>query len=296
PMTSDNRSFSLRGLAEALTLGSILFFILHGLALLAFFVGVSWTAILLCLGMFVIRMFGITGGFHRYFSHRSFKTSRVFQFLLAWLGTSAGQKGALWWAAHHRHHHKHSDTPDDLHSAKEHGFYWSHVGWILSPEYVDYDAKAVRDLSKFPELRWLDKWHILPPLTLAIAIYAIFGLQGFIWGFCVSTVFLYHATFAINSFCHVFGKKRFETGEESKNSFWLAIPTLGEGWHNNHHHYPSSTRQGIYWWEFDPTFYVLKVLSWVGVVWDLRPPSQERCYSDKYRVKHASTESRKTAA
>ena len=126
---------------------------------------------------------------------------------------------------------------------------------------------------------------LLPPLTLAIGIYAIFGLQGFIWGFCVSTVFLYHATFAINSFCHVFGKKRFETGEESKNSFWLAIPTLGEGWHNNHHHYPSSTRQGIYWWEIDFTFYVLKVLSWIGIVWDLRPPSQERCYSDKYRVK-----------
>ena len=164
------------------------------------------------------------------------------------------------------------------------------MGWILSPEYVEYDEKAVRDLAKFPELRWLDKWHMIPPLVLAVAIYALFGWQGFIWGFCVSTVFLYHATFALNSFCHVFGKKRFETGEESKNSFLLAIPTLGEGWHNNHHHYPSCARQGIYWWEFDPTYYVLKVLSWFRIVWDIKPPSQERCYSDKYRIKGTAAE------
>ena len=151
-MTSDSRSFSFLALLKTLTLGSALFFAIHAMALFAFFVGISWTAVFLCLGLFAIRMFGITGGFHRYFSHRSYKTSRVFQFMLAWLATSAAQKGVLWWAAHHRHHHKHSDTPDDLHSAKEHGFYWSHVGWILSPEYLEYDANQVRDLAKYPEL------------------------------------------------------------------------------------------------------------------------------------------------
>jgi stearoyl-CoA desaturase (delta-9 desaturase) len=291
-MTNDDfRSFSLGRIISSLSLGSTLFFGLHASVLLAFVVGVSWTAVALCVAMFVVRMFGITGGFHRYFSHRSFKTSRVFQFMLAWLATSAGQKGVLWWSAHHRHHHRHSDKPEDVHSAKLHGFYWSHLGWILSPEYVEYDASKVKDLTKYPELRWLDKWHFLPPLTLAIAIFAIFGFQGLVWGFCISTVFLYHATFAINSFCHVFGNQRFETGEASKNSFWLAIPTLGEGWHNNHHHYPSSTRQGIYWWEIDPTYYVLKMLSWVGIVWDLKPPSEERCYSDKYRIKKDSDDS-----
>ena len=266
------------------TLGAFLFFAIHLAALAVFFVGFSWTGLALCLGLFVVRMFGITAGFHRYFSHHSFKTSRGMQFCLAWLATTAAQKGVLWWAAHHRHHHKHSDTEEDVHSAREHGFYHSHVGWILSSEYKEFDGSRVKDLAKYPELRWIDRWHFLPPLVLAAALYAIFGLHGFIWGFCVSTVLLYHATFAINSFCHVFGKQRYETGEASKNSFWLALPTLGEGWHNNHHHYPSSARQGFFWWEFDPTYYVLKTMSWLGLVWDLRPPSKERCYTDKYHA------------
>lgn len=240
------------------------------------------TAVLLCVGLFLIRKFGITGGYHRYFSHRSYKTSRWFQFVLAWLGGMSAQKGALWWAAHHRHHHQHSDQEDDVHSVKQQGFYWAHVGWILAPDYNDYDAKRVKDLTKFPELVFIDKFHFIPPVTLAIATYvfgllmtgtAMGGLMYFLWGFCLSTVILYHTTFAINSFCHLLGSRRYETGESSRNSFILAILTLGEGWHNNHHYYPHCARQGFFWWEIDPTYYVIKLLKFVRIVHEIKEPN-----------------------
>ena len=258
-----------------LTAGATLFFGIHVLALIAFFVKPDLTAILLCAGLFLVRKFGITGGYHRYFSHRSFKTSRWFQFVLAWLGGMAAQKGALWWAANHRHHHQHSDQPEDLHSVKQQGFYWAHVGWILAPDYVDYDAKRVKDLIKFPELVWIDKWHFVPPVVLAVATFLIGGWSGFLWGFCLSTVILYHTTFAINSFCHLIGGRRYETGESSRNSFIMAIVTLGEGWHNNHHYYPHCARQGFYWWEIDPTYYVLKFLKLIRIVHEIKEPTQQ---------------------
>jgi stearoyl-CoA desaturase (delta-9 desaturase) len=227
--------------------------------------------------MFFTRKFGITGAFHRYFSHRSYKTSRFFQFCLAFLGGAAAQKGALWWAAHHRHHHKHSDTEADIHSAKLEGFYWSHVGWVLSKEYEEYDANVVRDLNKFPELVWLDKYIFIPPVAAGAFCFFVGHLFGNAWeglvvGFFISTVILYHTTFAINSLCHMFGSRRYETGEESKNSLWLAILTMGEGWHNNHHHYPLSARQGFFWYELDITYYILLVLEKLGIVWDLQAP------------------------
>jgi stearoyl-CoA desaturase (delta-9 desaturase) len=228
--------------------------------------------------MFFTRKFGITGAFHRYFSHRSYKTSRFFQFCLAFLGGAAAQKGALWWAAHHRHHHKHSDTPTDIHSAKLEGFYWSHVGWVLSKEYEEYDSNVVRDLNKFPELVWLDKYIFIPPVAAALFCFIVghFWLgnawMGLVVGFFISTVILYHTTFSINSLCHMFGSRRYETGEESKNSLWLAILTMGEGWHNNHHHYPLSCRQGFFWWELDITYYILLGLEKLGLVWDLQAP------------------------
>lgn len=265
------------------TAGGILFFGIHALAITALFVKPDLTAVLLCLGLFLVRKFGITGGYHRYFSHRSFKTSRWFQFVLAWLGGMSAQKGALWWAAHHRHHHQHSDQEDDIHSVKQQGFYWAHVGWILAPDYNDYDAKRVKDLTKFRELVFIDKYHFIPPLTLAIATYvfgllmtgtAMGGLTYFLWGFCLSTVILYHTTFAINSFCHLLGSRRYETGESSKNSFILAILTLGEGWHNNHHYYPHCARQGFFWWEIDPTYYVIKFLKLVRIVHEIKEPNK----------------------
>lgn len=269
--------------AFQLTAGGILFFGIHALAISAFFVKPDLTAILLCLGLFLIRKFGITGGYHRYFSHRSFKTSRWFQFVLAWLGGMSAQKGALWWAAHHRHHHQHSDQEDDIHSVKQQGFYWAHVGWILAPDYNDYDAKRVKDLTKFRELVFIDKYHFIPPVALAIATYvfgllmtgtAMGGLMYFLWGFCLSTVILYHTTFAINSFCHLLGSRRYETGESSRNSFILAILTLGEGWHNNHHYYPHCARQGFFWWEIDPTYYVIKLLKMVRIVHEIKEPNK----------------------
>jgi stearoyl-CoA desaturase (Delta-9 desaturase) len=249
-----------------------LFILVHVACFAVFWTGLDVEAVVLCAFMFFIRKFGITGGFHRYFSHRSYKTSRPFQFALAFLGGSAAQKGALWWSAHHRHHHRHSDTEDDLHSAKLEGFYWSHIGWVLSPEYEEYDAKAIKDLSKFPELVWLDKWIFIPPVAAAVFCFLVHGWMGLVVGFFISTVILYHTTFAINSLCHMFGSRRYETGEASKNSLWLALLTMGEGWHNNHHHYPLSARQGFFWYEIDLTYYVLLGLEKLGIVWDLQAP------------------------
>lgn len=269
--------------AFQLTPGAFLFFGIHALAIAAFFFKPDLTAILLCAVLFLVRKFGITGGYHRYFSHRSFKTSRWFQYVLAWLGGMSAQKGALWWAAHHRHHHQHSDQEDDIHSVKQQGFYWAHVGWILAPDYNDYDAKRVKDLTKFPELVFIDKFHFIPPMALALATFlfgllmtgtAMGGFTYFLWGFCLSTVILYHTTFAINSFCHLLGSRRYETGESSRNSFILAILTLGEGWHNNHHYYPHCARQGFFWWEFDPTYYVIKLLKAVRIVHEIKEPSK----------------------
>jgi stearoyl-CoA desaturase (Delta-9 desaturase) len=265
--------------------GSIGFIAIHVACLLAFFVGFSWTALIACLAFYVIRMFAITAGYHRYFSHRSFKTSRAFQFVLAWLGCSAAQKGPLWWAAHHRHHHRHSDTDEDLHSPGMRGIWWAHAGWILCKKYAGTNLHEVRDLLRFRELQFLNRWHIIPPVVLAVVVFAFgaglnaafpqlgtSGAQMLVWGFFISTTLLYHGTFTINSLAHVLGKRRYETTDSSRNSALLAVITLGEGWHNNHHHYPGSERQGFFWWEIDVSHYLLRMLSWVGLVSDLRSP------------------------
>jgi stearoyl-CoA desaturase (delta-9 desaturase) len=214
-------------------------------------------------------MAGITAGYHRYFSHRSYKTGRAFQFVLAWVGCSAAQKGPLWWAAHHRHHHLTSDTPADRHSPVTHSFWRSHVGWILVPDADATDSQAVRDLDRYPELRWLDRHHWVPPLALAGLCFLVGGWSGLVWGFLVSTILCYHATFTVNSLCHLFGRRRYATGDESRNNLFVALLTLGEGWHNNHHHYQVSARQGFFWWEVDITYYVLRALAAVGLIWDL---------------------------
>jgi len=253
---------------------SLPFIGMHVACLGALWTGVSWSAFALCVALYAIRMFGITGGYHRYFSHRSYRTSRWFQFVLAWIGCSAVQKGPLWWAGHHRHHHKHSDEDPDLHSPMLRGFWWSHVGWFLSSRYDDTDFDAIKDFTKYPEIRWLNAYHVVPGVVLAVACTVAMGWQGLVWGFFVSTVLLYHGTFVINSLCHMLGTVRYETHDESRNSLLLALITLGEGWHNNHHHYQSSTRQGFFWWEIDISYYVLRVLSWIGLVWDLRSPPQ----------------------
>lgn len=266
------------------------FWLVHLACLLAIWSGVSWIAVAVCFLWYVVRMFGVTGVYHRYFSHRTYKTSRWFQFALAFLGATSAQKGPIWWASHHRHHHKHSDTPEDVHSPIIYGVYYAHIGWILSDEYVETKKEHVKDLLAFPELRLLDKFYMIPPILFAVgnfylgkylaAAYPSLGTSGFqmlVWGFFISTVLLYHGTFCINSFMHLFGRRRFETTDSSRNSLLLALITLGEGWHNNHHYYPGSERQGFYWWEIDISHYILVVLSWFGLVWDLRSPP-ERVY------------------
>jgi stearoyl-CoA desaturase (delta-9 desaturase) len=234
--------------------------------------GWSWTGLALALGLYAVRMFGLTAGYHRYLSHRSYKTSRVMQFLLALLGTTAAQKGPLWWAAHHRRHHKYSDMPEDVHSVAQRGFWWAHVGWILVDRYQSTDVERVRDLARFPELRWLNRYHLLPPIAMAVGLYAAWGAWGLVWGFLVSSTLLWHGTFCVNSLAHLIGRRRYQTTDRSRNSFLIALFTLGEGWHNNHHYYQRSERQGFFWWELDITHYVLTGMSWLGLVWDLHAP------------------------
>lgn len=248
------------------------FVLLHVACLGVFFTGVSLWAILLGIFLYGARMWGLTAGYHRYFSHRSFKTSRFFQFVLAWIGCSALQKGPLWWAAHHRRHHKYSDQEGDIHSPVQEGFWRSHVGWILTEKYHETDIEAIKDFAKYPELRWLNNNHWVPGIVLAVCCFLLLGWQGLFWGFFVSTVVLYHGTFSINSLAHVWGSRRYATTDDSRNNFFLALITGGEGWHNNHHHYMASVKQGFYWWEIDFSYYILKVLSWIRVVRDLRMP------------------------
>lgn len=248
------------------------FALVHLATLGAIWTGVSWSMVALCLGLYLVRMFAVTAGYHRYFSHRSFKTSRWFQFVLAFLAQSTSQKSVLWWAALHRHHHKHSDTELDVHSPRHRGFWYSHVGWIFDQRYDRTDLADVPDLAKYPELTFLLKYEQLPSIVLAVACFAAFGWEGLVVGFFWSTVLLYHGTFFINSLAHVHGKQRYATGDDSRNNWWLAIITLGEGWHNNHHAYQRSARQGFRWWEVDITYYILKALSWAGIVRDLGKP------------------------
>ena len=243
---------------------------LHLAALGVFFVPFRWSYFWLMLAMYAVRMFGVTAGYHRYFSHRSFKLNRFYQLLLALLAQSSGQKSVLWWAAHHRVHHRHSDQQPDVHSPGLRGFWWAHVGWVISNTYDEYDPALIRDFSKFPELRWLDRYHWVPTAVLGAVIYFAGGLGAFLWGYVLSTVILYHATFCINSLAHVWGTRRFATADESRNNFVLALVTFGEGWHNNHHRFMYACRQGILWWELDLTYYGLRLLGWLGIARELR--------------------------
>ena len=260
------------------------FAVLHLSCLGVLWVGWSPLAVTVAVLAYWVRMFAVTGFYHRYFSHRTFRTSRPVQFFFALLGSAAAQRGPLWWAGHHRHHHRHSDTDGDLHSPSEHGFWWSHMLWITTRSNFPTRLYNVSDLARFPELRFLDRFDVIAPLLLALAMYALgdycgvrfpesatSGGQMLVWGFSISTVVLFHATCTINSLAHLFGGRRFATRDNSRNNLWLALITLGEGWHNNHHRYPGATRQGFYWWELDPTYYLLKLLSWIGLISNLRP-------------------------
>jgi stearoyl-CoA desaturase (Delta-9 desaturase) len=258
--------------------GAVPFIIIHLLPLLAFWTGTKWQDWAVCAALYWIRMFGVTGAYHRYFAHRTYKTSRVFQFILAFLAETSSQKGALWWASHHRTHHRLSDQEGDPHNSRR-GFWFSHVLWMFQGN-SETDYSRIKDMAKYPELVWLNRHWLVPPTLLGVAVFLIWGLSGLLIGFFLSTVLLWHGTFTINSLSHIFGSQRYESGDESRNNWLLAIITMGEGWHNNHHHYMGSTRQGFYWWEYDVTYYVIRALGALRLVWDIREPPA-RVYDKK---------------
>ncbi|MEG3183748.1 acyl-CoA desaturase [Novilysobacter erysipheiresistens] len=260
------------------------FVVMHLACIAVLWVGVSPVALAVAAGLYALRMFALTGFYHRYFSHRTFNAPRAVQFLFAVIGASCVQRGPLWWAAHHRNHHRHTDTPLDPHSPRQHGFWWSHVGWFLTREGFKTDWARIPDLARYPELRWLDRYDTLIPVLLAAALYGLgawlesaapglgtSGGQMLVWGFFVSTVVLFHATVTINSLAHRFGSRRFDTDDDSRNNLWLALLTFGEGWHNNHHFFPGTVRQGFRWWEVDLTWYGLMAMAALGLVRDLKP-------------------------
>ncbi|NBV83407.1 acyl-CoA desaturase [bacterium] len=269
------------------------FLVLHFGLIGLIWAGASRIALLAFLGSTLIRMFGLTAGFHRYFSHRSFKTSRWFQLVLAALGTCAAQHGPLWWASHHRHHHRYSDSAYDIHSPLHPSFLHSHIGWLFERKYYSTNTSLVPDLLRFRELVWIDNNHRLFPIMYGLLLWGlgavleqnvqgVSAFQIFMWGFVVSTVVLYHITFSINSFSHLFGTRPYKTGDGSRNNWIFALLTMGEGWHNNHHRYPKSSRQGFVWWQIDLTYWVLRMLAMMGVIWSLnRPPKMviEEAYS-----------------
>jgi stearoyl-CoA desaturase (delta-9 desaturase) len=246
------------------------FWAVHVLAISgAVWVGWSWKALAWLVGTYLVRMFAITAGFHRYFSHRTYKTSRAFQFVLALLGMAAAQQGPLWWAAHHRNHHKNSDLPEDVHSPVQRGFYWSHIGWILSSRHKATQFDKIKDFAKYPELRFMNDHDLAFAVAWGFVLYFIGGSTALFYGHFLSLVICWHITFCINSLAHVWGRRRYQTTDDSRNNALLAVLTLGEGWHNNHHHYQRSARQGFYWWEIDVSYYVLKALEAVRIVWDV---------------------------
>jgi stearoyl-CoA desaturase (delta-9 desaturase) len=253
---------------------TIPFILVHLGCFAAIWTGVTWQALVICIALYWLRIFAIGAGYHRYFSHRAYTTSRAFQFVLAFLSQTTTQKSVIWWASKHRHHHLHSDTEHDVHSPRHHGFIYSHVGWIFARRHDGPDLAKVSDLTRYPELMWLHRYEQVPAIVLALLCFLIAGWSGLVVGFLWSTVLVYHATFCINSLAHVSGRKRYVTGDDSRNNWLLAVFTMGEGWHNNHHAYQSSVRQGFKWWEIDPTYYLLRAMSWTGLVWDLKTPPE----------------------
>jgi stearoyl-CoA desaturase (delta-9 desaturase) len=253
---------------------AIPFVLVHLACFGAIWSGITWQAVAICVTLYWLRIFAIGAGYHRYFSHRAYSTNRVFQFVLALVAQSTAQKSVLWWASKHRHHHLHSDTEQDVHSPRHKGFIYSHAGWIFARKHDKPDLAKVTDLMRYPELMWLHKFELLPAVVLAILCFLVAGWSGLVVGFFWSTVLVYHATFCINSLAHVSGSTRYVTGDDSRNNLLLAVFTMGEGWHNNHHAFQSSVRQGFRWWEIDPTYYLLRALSWTGLVWDLRTPPE----------------------
>jgi stearoyl-CoA desaturase (Delta-9 desaturase) len=266
-----------RGFTPLEHFSNALFVGMHLSLLFVFVVKFSWGMVALALAGYALRMWAITAGYHRYFAHRSYKTSRAWQLVLAILGSMSMQNGPIWWASVHRRHHKYSDHAGDPHSPVLHSFWYAHAGWIFDKSVPDpRDDSNVRDLMRYPELRWIDGHDWVPLVTYAVGCFAIGGWSGLVWGFVVSTLAVFHVTALINSLAHVRGSRRYDTDDGSRNNAFLAVLTFGEGWHNNHHHYQSAARQGVVWWEIDVTYYVLRLLATLGIIWDVRERPRER--------------------
>ena len=256
-------------------------------ALLVFAVPFRWAFVAVWAASHFLRAIGLTLAFHRYFAHRAFKMNRIARFAWVWIGTSAMQKGPIWWAGHHVNHHKYADRDGDPHSPMVSGVYYAHIGWFLNDskhDTLEPTNPVIRDFSKVPELAFIEKYFFLPPLALAIAMFALGGFPLLIWGFCLPTMTLAHATFAINTVNHMFGSRRFETVDESRNNPFTAFFAVGEGWHNNHHRYQRAARNGFYWWEFDPTWYVIRAMKALGLAWDVQAVPK-RIYEEARVVK-----------
>jgi stearoyl-CoA desaturase (delta-9 desaturase) len=269
-------------------LSAAIFWIVQTSAILIFFVPFSWGLVALWAVSHFLRAIGLTLAFHRYFAHRAFQMNRGVRFFWALVGTAAMQKGPLWWAGHHVNHHRYADRDGDPHSPMVSGFYYAHIGWFLNDarhDRLEPTNPVVRDFSKAPEIVLLEKYFAIPPALLALAMFAVGGLPWLVWGFCLPTMTLAHATFAINTVNHMFGTRRFDTIDESRNNAFTAFFAVGEGWHNNHHRYQRSARNGFYWWEFDPTWYVIRLMGALGLAWDIKGVPQ-RIY-DEARVARA---------
>ena len=249
------------------------FWTVQASALLVFAVPFAWPLVALWAASHFLRAIGLTLAFHRYFAHRAFRMNRAARFVWTLVGTSAMQKGPLWWAGHHVNHHRFADRDGDPHSPAVSGFYYAHIGWFLNDtrnDRLESTNPVVRDFSRAPEIRWLDRYYFVPPLALAAAMWAVGGFPWLVWGFCLPTMTLAHATFAINTINHLFGSRRFETRDASRNNAFTAFFAAGEGWHNNHHRFQRAARNGFYWWEFDPTWYVIRLMKAVGLAWDVQ--------------------------
>lgn len=273
------------------------FIALHVACLAVFYVGYSHTALLVMVISYLIRMFAITAFFHRFFSHKTFKTFPWVQVVFAIIGTSATQRGPLWWAAHHRNHHRHSDQDADVHTPGK-GFWESHMLWFLRKKNFPTNHGQVKDLTAVKSLYWIDRYDMLFPVLYGLFLYLLgswvaasypslgtSGGQFLVWGYFISTVLLAHVTFSINSIAHLIGKRDYQTNDNSKNNFVLAVLTLGEGWHNNHHCAPGSIRQGFKGWQIDISFYVLKCMEWCGLIWDVKYPNQQMLNKKLIKVK-----------
>jgi stearoyl-CoA desaturase (delta-9 desaturase) len=247
--------------------------IFHIFAIAAFW-SFSWTNLAVALALHWIAVgFGISLGYHRLHTHRGFKTSKAFEYFLAICGTLTLEGGPMFWVATHRQHHQLSDQEGDPHSPRDGGF-WAHMGWILFGDThhnnTELMGKYAPDLGREPFYRWLNTYHYLPLTTLGLILLAVGGWSMVLWGIFLRVIVGLHATWLVNSATHMWGSRRFETRDDSRNSWWVALLTFGEGWHNNHHAHPVSARHGLAWYEFDISWITLRILNAFGIVRDLK--------------------------